>query len=130
VPRSRECNSGTDLILLSVRALHAFLDSARVTCHESKKMSDCSACGLFETFRIKRFQQYLQKGKQTTGKRSNPVSRQQMCQHAHMGTAQSGKHMGIGGELEYGAGKRVMECEMCTENDEGRDSERQWHSRL
>jgi hypothetical protein len=32
-----------------------------------------------------------------------------------------------GGEVEDGAGKRVMECEMCTENDkEGRGWERQW----
>jgi hypothetical protein len=32
-----------------------------------------------------------------------------------------------GGEVRDGAGKRVMECEMCTGNDkEGRGWERQW----
>jgi hypothetical protein len=32
-----------------------------------------------------------------------------------------------GGEVRDGAGKRVMECEMCTEKDkEGRGWERQW----
>jgi hypothetical protein len=32
-----------------------------------------------------------------------------------------------GGEVRDGAGKRVMECEMCTENDkEGRGWVRQW----
>jgi hypothetical protein len=32
-----------------------------------------------------------------------------------------------GWEVRDGAGKRVMECEMCTENDEeGRGWERQW----
>jgi hypothetical protein len=32
-----------------------------------------------------------------------------------------------GGEVRDGAGKRVIECEMCTENDkEGRGWERQW----
>jgi hypothetical protein len=32
-----------------------------------------------------------------------------------------------GGEVRDGAGKRDMECEMCTENDkEGRGWERQW----
>jgi hypothetical protein len=47
---------------------------------------------------------------------------------AKMGSTQSGKHMGIwGGEVGDGAGKRVMECEMCTENDnEGRGWERRW----
>jgi hypothetical protein len=45
-----------------------------------------------------------------------------------MGTAQSGKHMGIRvGSKRNGAGKQVMECEMCTENDkEGRGWEKQW----
>jgi hypothetical protein len=34
---------------------------------------------------------------------------------------------GSGGEVRDGAGKRVMECEMCTEkNKEGRGWERQW----
>jgi hypothetical protein len=32
-----------------------------------------------------------------------------------------------GGEVRDGAGKRLMECEMCTGNDkEGRGRERQW----
>jgi hypothetical protein len=32
-----------------------------------------------------------------------------------------------GGEVRDGAGKLVMECEMCTENDkEGRGWDRQW----
>jgi hypothetical protein len=31
-----------------------------------------------------------------------------------------------GWEVRDGAGKRAMECEMCTENDEGRGWERQW----
>jgi hypothetical protein len=32
-----------------------------------------------------------------------------------------------GGEIRNGAGKRVMECEMCTENDkQGRGWERKW----
>jgi hypothetical protein len=36
-----------------------------------------------------------------------------------------------GGEVRDGAGKQVMECEMCTENDkEGRGWERQWQQRL
>jgi hypothetical protein len=36
-----------------------------------------------------------------------------------------------GWEVRDGAGKRVMECEMCTENDkEGRGWERQWQQRL
>jgi hypothetical protein len=44
-----------------------------------------------------------------------------------MGTTQSGKLMGIWEEVGDGAGKRVMEGEMCTENDkEGRGWERQW----
>jgi hypothetical protein len=35
------------------------------------------------------------------------------------------------GEVGDGAGKRVMECEMCTENDkEGRGLRRQWQQRL
>jgi hypothetical protein len=33
-----------------------------------------------------------------------------------------------GGKVRDGAGKPVMECEMCTESDkEGRGWERQWH---
>jgi hypothetical protein len=31
-----------------------------------------------------------------------------------------------GGEVRHGVGKQVMECEMCTENDEGSGWERQW----
>jgi hypothetical protein len=35
--------------------------------------------------------------------------------------------VGIWGEVRDGAGKRVMECEMCTENNkEGSGWERQW----
>jgi hypothetical protein len=41
----------------------------------------------------------------------HPVSRQQM------GIMQSGKHMGVWGEMGDGAGKRVMKCVMCTDND-------------
>jgi hypothetical protein len=44
-------------------------------------------------------------------------------QWARMGAKQSGKNMGIGGAMRDGAGKRVMQCEMCTEYDkEGRGS--------
>jgi hypothetical protein len=32
---------------------------------------------------MRRFQQYLQKGKRRSGRRSNPMSRQQMCQNGH-----------------------------------------------
>jgi hypothetical protein len=49
------------------------------------------------------------------------------CAEFEGGTMQSGKHMGVWGEVGDGTGKRVMECEMCTEHDkEGRGWEIQW----
>jgi hypothetical protein len=43
-----------------------------------------------------------------------------------MGATQSGKHTGVWGEGEDGAGKGVIKCEVCTESDkEGRGWERQ-----
>jgi hypothetical protein len=76
-----EYNLGTELILLSVRALDDFTEGARVTCNEKYEMSDWSAFGLFGKYRIRLFQRYVQKGKQTSGRYSNPVLRQQMFQN-------------------------------------------------
>jgi hypothetical protein len=42
-----------------------------------------------------------------------------MCQNGHNAVRKACGN--LGGEVRDGAGKRVMECEMCTENDkEGR----------
>jgi hypothetical protein len=72
-----------------------------------------------------RFQRYLQQGKRTSGKRSNPVSKQQMCHSGHDAVRKA--IWESGGAVRDGAGMRVMECATCTENDkEGRGWERQW----
>jgi hypothetical protein len=34
-------------------------------------------------YRMRRFQRYLQKDQRRSGRHSNPVSRQQMCQNGH-----------------------------------------------
>jgi hypothetical protein len=113
VPRSSEYILGTELTLLSVRALCEFSDDARVTCNKKLEMPDWDAFGLFGKYRVRRCQRYLQKGKQRSGRHSP-------CQGgkcAKMGTTQSGKHFEIWGKVGYGAGKQVMNCEKCTEYD-------------
>jgi hypothetical protein len=98
------------------------------------KKSDWSVLGLSRKNRMRRFQRYLQQGKRTSGRRPNSVPRQQMCQNGHNAVRKACGNLGgvlpKGGilpEERDGAGKRVMECEMCTENDkEGRGWERQW----
>jgi hypothetical protein len=77
-------------------------------------MSDWSAFGLFGKYRMRQFQQYLGKGKQRSGRHSNPVSK--MCQNGHKISQESIWESGR--KVEDGAGDDgVMECEMCTEHD-------------
>jgi hypothetical protein len=100
VPRSREYNLGTELILLSARALDDFFFMQHV-CNQKFKMSDWSAFGhQIGKYRMRRFQPYLQKGKRTSGRRSNHVSRQQMCQNGHNADMQA--HGNLGGKCEMG----------------------------
>jgi hypothetical protein len=74
---------------------------------------------------MRQFQGYLQKGKRISGKHTRPVSRQQMCPNGHNTVRKA--YGNLGGEVEDMAGKQVMECEMCTENNkEGRGWVRQW----
>jgi hypothetical protein len=93
MPRSSKYNLGTELILLSVRALDEFSDAARV--HEKVQIFlDWSAFGLFGKYRRRRFQGYLQKGKRTSGSHSNPVSRQQICPNGHNLVRKSYRNLG------------------------------------
>jgi hypothetical protein len=72
--------------------------------------------------RIRRFQRYLQQDKLKALKpRLKAGNVPTWAQRSQESIWESGR------EVRDGAGKRVMECEMCTENDkEGRGWERQW----
>jgi hypothetical protein len=73
---------------------------------------------------MRRFQRYLQQGKRTSGRRSNRVKAENVPKWARPSLENIWES---GWEVRDGAGKRAMECEMCTENDkEGRGWERQW----
>jgi hypothetical protein len=63
--------------------------------------------------KVRRFQRYLQKGKQRSARHSNPLSRQQMCRKWAQRSQES--KWEFGGEVGDGAENRVMKCEICTE---------------
>jgi hypothetical protein len=44
---------------------------------------------------MRRFQGYLQQGKRTSGRRSNPVSRQKMCQIGHNAVRKAYWNLGV-----------------------------------
>jgi hypothetical protein len=126
-----DCNLKPELILLSVRAgaLDEYVSPARdnvMPCNKKLKLSDWSLFGLFGKYRTRFFQRFLQQGKQLfrrIERRSNPVPRQQMCQSFNWALKfpwaqrRQGSIWESAGEVRDGAGKRVMECELCTEND-------------
>jgi hypothetical protein len=94
---------------MSLYTLHVYY--LHVTSNNMAKLSDWSVLGLFGKNSMRRFQRYLHQGKRTSGRRSNPVSRQKMCQNGSQESIWES-----GWEVRDGAGKRVIECEMCTEN--------------
>jgi hypothetical protein len=114
--RPREFNLGTELILLSASALDEFVEAASAIKSKKNVRLEC-VWALWKiqqkkkkeigTHRIRRFRRYLQKGKRTSGRRYNPVSRQQMCQNIQllMGTTQSACRKAcrnLGGKWEMG----------------------------
>jgi hypothetical protein len=99
-PGASDYNVGTELILLSVRGFDEFSNSARASCNQKFEMPDWSACGLFDQYRMMRFQRYLQNGKRISGRHSNTVTKQQMCHNGH--NAVSKAYGNLGGNWEMG----------------------------
>jgi hypothetical protein len=97
----KQINLGIELIPVSARAFDGFEDAARVKSNKKLEKSDWNAFGLFEKYRMRRFQRYLQKGKRRSGRRSKHMSRQQMCQNGKQAVRK--KHMVIwGGSGRWG----------------------------
>jgi hypothetical protein len=123
VPRSREYNLGTVLILLPVHALDEFSDAARDTM-KSKKCQIGVFWALWKA-QNKAIPTVSPEWQTDKWKALKPCAKAanvpKWAPHSQEGIWESG------GEVADGAGKRVMECEMCTEDDkERRGWERQW----
>jgi hypothetical protein len=124
VPRSIEYNWGTEFILLSVRALDEFVYSACDVQQYGKVVRLGCAWALWkeqnEGFPTVPPSEKTDKWK-ALKPRVKAVNVPKWVQPSQENIWESGW------EVRDGAGKRVMECEMCTENDkEGRGWERQW----
>jgi hypothetical protein len=122
VPRSIEYNWGTELLLLPVRALDEFAYSARVKYGKVVRLECSWALWKEQNEAFPTVPPAWQTDKWKVLKpRVKAENVPKWAQRSQESICESGW------EVRDGAGKRVMECEMCTENDkEGRGWERQW----
>jgi hypothetical protein len=126
VPRSIEYNWGTEFILLSVRALDKFVYSAHARIWESSQI------GVFLGFWKEWNETFPTVPPAGQTDKWKVLKARVKAENVPKWAQPSQESMWESGwEVRDGAGKRVMECEMCTENDkQGRGWERQWQQRL